>query len=41
MSGDGIYVAFAAAAGKTADDHPDQRNGLFTKHLLDALRNLV
>jgi uncharacterized caspase-like protein len=38
MSGDGIYVAFAAAAGKTADDHPDQRNGLFTKHLLDALR---
>jgi hypothetical protein len=34
MSGTGAFVAFAAEAGKTADDNPMGRNGLFTKHLL-------
>jgi formylglycine-generating enzyme required for sulfatase activity len=38
MSGAGVYVAFAAAPGHTADDNPGQRNGLFTKHLLAAVR---
>jgi DNA-binding beta-propeller fold protein YncE len=33
MSGTGAYVAFAAEAGKTAEDGTG-RNGLFTKHLL-------
>ena len=38
MGGAGAYVAFAAEEGKTADDNPGQRNGLFTKYLLASLR---
>ena len=38
MSGSGVYVAFAAAPGKTADDNPRERNGRFTKELLAVLR---
>jgi len=38
MGGAGSFIAFAADEGKTADDNPGQRNGLFTKHLLAALR---
>jgi formylglycine-generating enzyme required for sulfatase activity len=38
MSGSGVYVAFAAAPGKQADDNPNERNGRFTKHLLAELR---
>jgi hypothetical protein len=30
----GTYIAFAAAPGMTADDNPNERNGLFTKYLL-------
>ena len=37
MGGSGSYIAFAAEQGKTADDNPGQRNGLFTKHLLAVL----
>ena len=38
MSGEGVYIAFAAAAGKMADDGRAGRNGIFTKHLLTSLR---
>ncbi len=38
MSGAGVYVAFAAAPGRMADDNPLEENGRFTKHLLAALR---
>lgn len=38
MSGAGTFVAFAAGEGRSADDNPRDRNGLFTKHLLAALR---
>ncbi len=38
MSGESVYIAFAAAAGKQADDNPGGRNGIFTKHLLANLR---
>jgi TPR repeat protein len=38
MGGEGAFIAFAAAEGKTADDNPRERNGLFTKHLLTSLR---
>ena len=34
----GGLVAFAAEAGATASDSPGMPNGLFTKHLLDELR---
>lgn len=37
MSGAGAFIAFAADEGKTADDNPKERNGLFTKHLLREL----
>jgi formylglycine-generating enzyme required for sulfatase activity len=37
MSGRGVYVAFAAAPGDTADDNRKERNGRFTKHLLTAI----
>jgi hypothetical protein len=37
MSGTGVYVAFAAAPGRTADDNPGGHNGRFTKNLLEAL----
>ena len=33
----GALIAFATKAGKTASDNSDGRNGLYTKHLLDAL----
>lgn len=39
MSGAGAFIAFAADEGKTADDNPKERNGLFTKHLLTELRS--
>jgi hypothetical protein len=38
MSGSGAFIAFAADEGKTAEDNPRDRNGLFTKHLLAELR---
>ncbi len=37
MSGRGVYVAFAAAPGRTADDNAREHNGRFTKHLLEAI----
>src|SRR5579863_4337380 len=37
MFGSGAFIAFAAAEGKTAEDNPRDRNGLFTKHLLAEL----
>lgn len=33
----GTLVLYAASPGQTADDNPAERNGLFTKHLLDQL----
>ncbi len=38
MSGAGAFIAFAADEGRTADDNPKERNGLFTKHLLAELK---
>ena len=38
MEARGGLVAYAAAAGELADDDPGSENGLFTKHLLAALR---
>ena len=38
MGGAGAFIAFAADEGKTAQDNPGERNGLFTKHLLTELR---
>jgi uncharacterized caspase-like protein len=37
-SGKGTLIAFATAPGKTADDNPRGANGLFTTHLIEALR---
>jgi uncharacterized caspase-like protein len=37
MSGSGVYVAFAAGPGSTADDNRSERNGRFTKHLLASI----
>lgn len=37
MTAKGAFIAFAAAAGETADDNPSERNGLFTKYLLRVL----
>jgi len=37
MSGAGAFIAFAADEG-TADDNPAERNGLFTKHLLNVVQ---
>jgi hypothetical protein len=37
-SGKGTLIAFATAPGKTADDNPNGANGLFTSHLITALR---
>jgi len=37
-SGKGTLIAFATAPGKTADDNPNGSNGLFTSHLITALR---
>jgi hypothetical protein len=34
----GSFIAFATDPGRTADDNPSGGNGLFTKHLIDALR---
>ena len=34
----GSVIAFATAPGRTASDNPGQRNGLYTQHLLSALR---
>lgn len=37
-SGKGTLIAFATAPGKTADDNPRGSNGLFTTHLVNAMR---
>ena len=37
MNGAGTLVVFATSAGRTADDNPRGRNGLFTSELLKAL----
>jgi len=37
-TGKGTYIAFATAPGRTADDNPDGRNGLFTGELLAELK---
>jgi len=37
-SGKGTLIAFATAPGKTADDNPRGANGLFTTHLVNAMR---
>lgn len=39
MSGAGAFIAFAADEGRTADDNPKERNGLFTKHLLREIQS--
>ncbi len=33
----GALIAFAAAPGKTASDNRSERNGLYTKHLIEAI----
>ncbi len=33
----GTLVLYAASPGQTADDNPDERNGLFTQHFLNQL----
>jgi hypothetical protein len=38
MQGRGSLIAFATAAGSTANDNPRGKNGLFTEHLLEVLR---
>ena len=38
LSARGGFVAYAAGAGALADDDPGAENGLYTKHLLAALR---
>jgi tetratricopeptide (TPR) repeat protein len=40
-AGLGSYIAFSASPGKTAEDNPDERNGLFTKFLLEDIREPV
>ena len=37
-TGRGTYIAFATGPGSTASDGPAGTNGLFTRHLLNALR---
>ena len=37
-TGRGTFIALATGPGKTADDNPSGRNGLFTTHLVAALR---
>lgn len=37
-AGLGTLVAYATGPGQTADDNPDERNGLFTKYLLEQMR---
>jgi len=37
-SGKGTLVALATSPGKTADDNPRGENGLFTSHLIEAMR---
>ncbi len=37
-TGKGTYIAFATAPGRTADDNPNGRNGLFTGELLAELK---
>src|SRR5262245_33840574 len=37
-TGAGTFIAFATAPGKTAMDNPKGANGLFTLHLLEALK---
>jgi len=37
-SGKGTLIAFATSPGKTADDNPNGSNGLFTSHLVQALK---
>lgn len=36
-AGLGSYIAFSASPGQTADDNPGERNGLFTKFLVQSL----
>ncbi len=36
-TGNGTFIAFATAPGKTADDNPRGNNGLFTSHLVQAI----
>ena len=38
QAGRGVYLAFATAPGTVASDNPSGANGLFTTHLLSALR---
>jgi hypothetical protein len=38
-SGRGTFIAFATGPGKIADDNPRASNGLFTSHLISALRD--
>ena len=40
-AGLGSYIAFSASPGKTADDNPYERNGLFTKFLLEDIKEPV
>jgi uncharacterized caspase-like protein len=37
-TGSGTFIAFATGPGRTADDNPSGNNGLFTTHLVSALR---
>ncbi|MBV9506121.1 MAG: caspase family protein [Acidobacteriia bacterium] len=37
-AGLGSYIAFATSPGSTASENPTERNGLFTKYLLQTLR---
>jgi hypothetical protein len=37
-TGRGTFIAFATGPNQTASDNPVERNGLYTKHLLDALQ---
>jgi len=34
----GIIIGYATAPNQTASENPDERNGLFTKHLLQAIK---
>jgi|SRR5579872_1858187 len=38
QAGRGTYIAFATSPGKTADDNPNGKNGLFTGELISVLR---
>lgn len=38
MEASGVYIAYATAEGKTADDNPNGENGLYTSQLLRALK---